>query len=128
FAVPPAGHADGAAPPSPSRIAQLDADHFADMDSYMGKLAQRQLDLAICLDCTASMGGELAAAQGGVDDMMLFVRDMVDSLHVAIVAYRDRGDEFETKTEDFTDDAANARRQLWQLSADGGGDTPEAVY
>jgi Mg-chelatase subunit ChlD len=74
------------------------------------------------------MGGELASAQGGIDDLMLFVRDMVASFRVAIVAYRDRREEFETKSEGFTADAAEARKQLWQLSAEGGGDTPEAVY
>lgn len=114
--------------PGTSRIAQLDVEQFAALDTYMTRLSEREVDLVICLDCTASMGRELAAAQGGLDDLMLFVRDMVASFRIAIVAYRDRGDEFETQSEGFTDDPAEARKQLWQLSADGGGDTPEAVY
>ncbi|MHC4141038.1 MAG: vWA domain-containing protein [Planctomycetota bacterium] len=82
----------------------------------------------ICLDCTASMSGELSEAQGGIDDLMFFAGDVVSSLRVALVAYRDRRDEFETKAWDFTDDIDLARRRLWTLTADGGGDSPEAVY
>lgn len=111
-----------------SLLAQLDAEQFVGLEAYITKLSERQLDLAICLDCTASMSGEIAAAQGGIDDMMLFIGDIVSSLRVALVAYRDEHDDFETKPFDFTSDIATVRRQLWQLSADGGGDTPEAVY
>lgn len=128
FDVQPAYAMSGEPSAQSSRIAQLEAEQFAAIDTYMSSLADREVDLAICLDCTASMGRELAAAQGGVDDLMFFVHDMVASFRVAIVAYRDRGDEFEVKSDGFTDVAAEARKQLWQLSADGGGDTPEGVY
>jgi Mg-chelatase subunit ChlD len=74
------------------------------------------------------MSGELAEAQGGIDDLMLFAGDVVNSMRVALVAYRDRRDRFETKAWDFTDDIDLARRRLWSLTADGGGDSPEAVY
>jgi Mg-chelatase subunit ChlD len=117
---------DPAAPPSP--IAVLEAERFAAMEDYMQRLSTRRVDLAICLDCTASMSGELAAAQAGVDDLMGFVGDVVAELRVAIVAYRDRRDrDFETKAWDFMTSADDARRRLWMLSADGGGDSPEAV-
>lgn len=112
----------------PSLFAALPSDRCAALQDYVNELGRRDIDLAICLDCTASMSGEIAAAQGGIDDMMLFARDMVASLRVALVAYRDRRDEFETKAGDFTTSIEEARRRLWQLEADGGGDTPEAVY
>jgi len=118
----------GDAPLEPSLLARLDADQFAGLESYMAALGERELDLAICLDCTASMSGEIAAAQGGIDDMMLFVGDVVASLRVGLVGYRDHGDEFETKAWDFNADIKAVRRQLWQLSAQGGGDEPEYVY
>ena len=44
--------------------------------------------------------------------MMLFVSDVVDDLRLAIVAYRDRKDEFETKAWEFTDSLEQARSQL----------------
>ena len=74
------------------------------------------------------MWAELADAQGGIDDLMLFAGDVVDTLRVALVGYRDQRDEFETKVWDFTPDIALARRRLWSLTAGGGGDRPEAVY
>ncbi len=124
FAVPDSADA----PLPPGFLARLDPDRFAAMESYIDALSDRYVDLAICLDCTASMWGEIAEAQGGIDDMMLFVGDVVGSLRVGIVGYRDRRDEFETKAWDFTSDIDEARRRLWSLRADGGGDTPEAVY
>ncbi|MHC4948223.1 MAG: vWA domain-containing protein, partial [Planctomycetota bacterium] len=114
--------------PPPSALARLDAEAFSDLEQYIEKLATRRLDLAICLDCTASMWGELAAAQGGIDDLMLFLRDVVGRVRIGLVAYRDRRDDFETKGWSFTDDVAEARGRLWQLTAEGGGDSPEAVF
>jgi Mg-chelatase subunit ChlD len=115
-------------PVAPGILAGLEPERFAALESYIDDLSQRSVDLVICLDCTASMSGELAEAQGGIDDLMLFAGDVVSSLRVALVAYRDRRDEFETKAWDFTDDIDLARRRLWSLTADGGGDSPEAVY
>lgn len=111
-----------------SLLAQLESDRFSALEDYMSKLRQRKLDLAICLDCTASMWGELAEAQGGIDDMLIFIGDMLGSVRIGIVGFRDRRDDFETKAWNFTSDIAQARQQLWQLSAEGGGDTPESVY
>lgn len=113
---------------TPGRLASLDPQQFADLEGYIAELGKRSVDLAICLDCTASMGAELADAQGGIDDLMLFAGDVVGTLRVAMVAYRDRRDEFETKGWDFTSDVDLARSHLWSLGAAGGGDTPEAVY
>ena len=94
----------------------------------MRQLRERSLDLAVVLDCTASMGNQLAQAQGGVEDLMQFVSAVVESFRVAIVAYRDRKDEFEVKARDFTAEVDQARAGLWQLTADGGGDAPESVH
>lgn len=123
FAIP-----EGDQPLALPLIAQLPADRLSALEQYIEQLGSRKLDLAICLDCTSSMSGELAAAQGGIDDMMIFIGDVVGELRVAIVAYRDARDEFETKGWPFTSNIEKARRQLWQLSAEGGGDSPEAVF
>jgi len=111
----------------PSTLSQLGEERFVALEDYLESLGDRKLDLAICLDCTASMWGELTVAQGGIDDMMMFLRDMMGSFRVGLVAYRDRRDEFETRAGDFTSDIDTARRWLWQLEAAGGGDKPEAV-
>jgi Mg-chelatase subunit ChlD len=59
---------------------------------------------------------------------MLFVGDVVGSLRMGLVAYRDRQDKFETRYWDFTTSIDEARRRLWELSAEGGGDTCESVH
>jgi Mg-chelatase subunit ChlD len=129
FALQPAySIPEGDAPVPPSLLARLEPEPFAALERYIEQLSRRRVDLVICLDCTASMWGELAAAQGGLDDMMVFVGDVVASLRVALVAYRDRRDDFETKGWDFTINTEEARRHLWQLTAEGGGDGPEAVF
>ena len=123
YSIPEAG-----VPIEPSLLARLDSQRFSALERYIEQLATREVDLAICLDCTASMWGELSQAQGGFDDMMLFVGDVVGSLRVGLVAYRDRRDKFETRGWDFTTDIDEARRHLWSLTAEGGGDGPEAVF
>jgi len=122
WAVPPG---DEAMPVSD--MAALPPDRFARLEDYMSSLHDRRIDLAICLDTTASMSGELAEAQAGVDDLMVFAADVVKEFRVAIVAYRDQRSRYETRWWDFTDRIDEARSHLWLLSADGGGDTPEAV-
>jgi hypothetical protein len=117
-----------AAPTSVNGIAALSSEQFIGLRNYMTALDTRDLELVICLDCTASMGGELSQAQGDLDAMLLFLGDIVKSLRVGLVAYRDHNADFETKTQDLTTDFGAVRRALWTLSADEGGDTPEAVY
>ncbi len=118
--------ADGIA--EPAALALLEPQMFSDLEQYIEQLGERNVDLAIVLDCTASMYGELAQAQGEIDQMMQFIGDVVASLRVGIVAYRDRRDRFDTKGWDFTADIDEARRRLWTLTAEGGGDGPEMVY
>lgn len=119
---------DGAAPLPPGRIAALTGRQFAALSTYLGDLASRDIDLALCIDTTASMGGELAEAQGGIDDLMIFANDVARSLRFGVVAYRDQKDEYETLAWDLTGDIAEARSHLWGLDAAGGGDRPESVY
>ena len=73
------------------------------------------------------MSGEIADAQGGIDDLMRFVGDVSGGIRVGIVGYRDRREKFETVGWDFTTSIDDARRNLWRLSAEGGGDKPELV-
>ena len=130
FALVP-GHsvpATDEVPMAPGVLATLTPEKFAGLEGYIADLSVRSVDLAIVLDCTSSMWGELAEAQGGIDDLMVFVGDVVASLRVALVTYRDRRDDFETRAWDFSHDIDASRRHLWSLTAAGGGDKPEAVY
>ena len=111
-----------------SLLAEIDSERFADLERYISELGTRKVDLALCIDTTASMWNAIADAQGSMDDLMLFAGDVVSELRVGLVAYRDRRDEFEAKFWDFTTSVPTARDRLWTLTADGGGDSPESVH
>lgn len=110
-----------------SLLAEIDAERFAALERYIGELGTRRVDLALCMDCTASMWAELADAQGSMDDLMLFAGDVAKGLRVGLVAYRDRREDFEVKFWDFTASVPEARTRLWSLTAEGGGDYRESV-
>ena len=111
-----------------NRIAELDPARFVAFERYLASVAERPMDLAILIDCTASMSRELSEAQGGVDELFEFLGSVTKGVRVGIVGYRDRTDKWETRAWDFTGSLDEARKRLWSLSADGGGDEPESVY
>lgn len=88
-----------------------------------------ELDVLFLLDTTGSMGDELSRIQATIDD----IAERIDAftprpqLRFGLVAYRDHGDDYITRSYDFTADIATFRALLDSLSADGGGDTPEAL-
>jgi hypothetical protein len=111
-----------------SKIALLPLDEFQALAKHLDSLAALPLDLAVVIDCTASMSGELAQAQGGVDDLMRFTADVCDGVRVGVVGYRDRrAKDFEQIGWDLTESIKTAREHLWRLTALGGGDRPELV-
>ena len=110
-----------------STMARMPLDDFVSLADHLERLALQPLDLAIVIDCTASMSGEIAEAQGGVDDLMRFVGDVSGGVRVGVAGYRDRREKFEKVGWDFTPSIDTARSNLWKLSAEGGGDRPELV-
>lgn len=90
---------------------------------------QPRLDILFLLDATGSMADEIAQIQ----QTIISIADRIDQfsprpeLRFGLVAYRDHGDEFVTSTYDFTPDVEAFQQLLMSVSADGGGDTPEAL-
>jgi Mg-chelatase subunit ChlD len=81
------------------------------------------------MDATGSMEDE-------IDKLKTTMREIagtIDALperpdvRYALVAYRDRGDQFVVRTNDFTSDVGAFQRTLAALQAGGGGDEPESV-
>jgi len=89
----------------------------------------RRLDLALVIDTTGSMADELEYLKTDLDAIVgdLNQRHQNVDIRVALVAYRDHGDEYVTRTFDFTTDVGDLRMDLSRQRADGGGDYPEAV-
>ncbi|HRP62291.1 MAG TPA: VWA domain-containing protein [Phycisphaerales bacterium] len=112
----------------PSIIAQLDTEIFARFEGYLTAASPTHIDIAFCLDCTGSMRPAFREAQASIDDTLIFLRHMSTSLRFSLMAYRDRGQEFETRGWDFTEDLAELRANLWMLTAEKGGGSSESVY
>jgi len=91
-------------------------------------VATKSIELAFILDTTGSMAEEIDAIKSTVSA----VADKLGpqqglALRVGLVAYKDYGDVYVTKTFPFATDIATFRSSIAGLSASGGGDIPEAV-
>ncbi|MGY4826942.1 vWA domain-containing protein [Sphaerotilaceae bacterium SBD11-9] len=88
-----------------------------------------RLDLVFLIDATGSMGDEIAKLKASMRAMAQQISQLPGQPDICygLVAYRDRGDAFITRTHDFTDDLGAFQQQLAKVQAHGGGDTPEAL-
>ncbi|MBL0091588.1 MAG: VWA domain-containing protein [Piscinibacter sp.] len=93
-------------------------------------MAQRpRLDLVFLVDATGSMGDEIAKLKSSMRAMSQQISQLPGQPDICygLVAYRDRGDAFLTRTHDFTDELGAFQNVLARVQAGGGGDTPEAL-
>ncbi len=88
-----------------------------------------RLDLVFMVDATGSMGDEIAKLKASMRAMAQQISQLPGQPDICygLVAYRDRGDAFITRTQDFTDDLGAFQQQLARVQAQGGGDIPEAL-
>lgn len=88
-----------------------------------------ELDIMFVVDTTGSMGDELEYLKQEIADVIDSVsrENPYIAINLALLFYRDIGDEYVTKYFDFTTDVAAQQRNLSQQRSDGGGDFPEAV-
>jgi hypothetical protein len=94
-----------------------------------GRALPRQLDLALIIDTTGSMGDELEYLKVEIDEIAARIKRLFPDVdqRFALVLYRDNGDEYVTRTFDFTGSISEFRTQLSRQRAAGGGDYPEAM-
>jgi len=92
-------------------------------------VARPRLDLVFLVDATGSMGDEIAKLKSSMLAMSQQIGKLPGQPDVCygLVAYRDKGDAFLTRTADFTDNLGAFQSALGRLQAGGGGDTPEAL-
>jgi len=88
-----------------------------------------RLDLVFLVDATGSMDDEIAKLKASMHAMSRQIARLPGQPDICygLVAYRDRGDAFLTRSHDFTDDLPAFQRMLARLHAGGGGDKPEAL-
>jgi hypothetical protein len=92
-------------------------------------IAKPTVEVAFVLDTTGSMGGLI---EGAKRKIWSIASSIIDSnpdadIRMGLVAYRDIGDEYVTKTFDLTTDTQDLYASLLELKARGGGDWPESV-
>lgn len=111
-----------------SPIAQMDAKAFLEAVDYIDTLHKQDLQIAVLIDGTGSMGSVIAQAQGQTNRLMLTLNDLAQSMEMGVVVYRDTGDRPMLEAVQMTDKVSKVRSFLFEVKAQGGGDFPEAVY
>lgn len=122
--------------PPPSRPGTATTFEAPEGDEWVFTLpeSQRQnptgLDLAFVVDTTGSMSDELSYLNAEIDSIAGMVHEAAPSVGIryALVVYRDAGDEYVTRSFDFTDALDDFKQVVGQQGADGGGDFEEAVH
>jgi len=88
-----------------------------------------RVDVVFVLDTTGSMSGLIQTAKDkiwSIASTMSSAQPTPD-IRIGLVAYRDRGDAYETRVIDLSDDLDSVYAALMDFQADGGGDGPESV-
>jgi len=88
-----------------------------------------RLDVAFCIDTTASMQGEIDTVKAKVKSMVTKIAqsNRHPIVRVGLVAYRDNDDNYVTKVFQFSENIDSVVHAISDITADGGGDRPEAV-
>lgn len=87
------------------------------------------VDIAFVVDATGSMGDEISFLQAEMNEIMFQSKQISNRLNFrfANVYYRDQGDEYVTKSMDFTRVLTESAAFINAQHAGGGGDFPEAM-
>jgi Mg-chelatase subunit ChlD len=89
----------------------------------------RKFDLMLAIDTTGSMGDEIQYLKSELRSILDDLKASHPGLDIrlGLVAYRDEGDVYVTRTFPFTSDLSQMQSNLAAQYADGGGDYPEAM-
>ena len=93
------------------------------------KQPEATADIAFIVDATGSMGDEIDFLKSDLDYIIDHATSASNTtLRTAAVFYRDEGDDYLTRYDDFSNDASKTQAYVTKQSANGGGDYPEAVH
>jgi hypothetical protein len=96
-------------------------------DGFLQNLRRNGLDIVITFDSTGSMGGEIREVKEQIKRIGGTLLKMVPKARISICTYRDNGDDFVVQGLPLTSEITEIDSYLAGISADGGGDEPEAV-
>ena len=88
------------------------------------------IEVMFVIDTTGSMGDEINYLKVEIDDVISEIQEKNPNtvIKLALLFYRDKGDEYVTRYFDFTQDIQKQKNNLSNQNANGGGDFEEAVY
>ncbi len=88
-----------------------------------------KIEVVFVLDTTGSMGGMIEAAKEKIWSIAssMASAQTAPEISMGLVAYRDRGDAYVTRTVNLSADLDSVYAALMDFRADGGGDGPESV-
>lgn len=91
--------------------------------------ANERIEVAFVIDTTGSMANLIEGAKRKIWSIANTIVDINPNadIRMALVAYRDHGDQYVVKTFDMSSDIQGLYGNLLRFQAAGGGDTPEAV-
>jgi Mg-chelatase subunit ChlD len=92
-------------------------------------IEQPKIEVVFILDTTGSMSGLINAAKEKIWSIAgtMAQANTAPQIKMGLVAYRDRGDAYITKSIDLSDDLDSMYSKLMDFRANGGGDGPESV-
>ncbi len=113
-----------------TRTMTLDSDEWRIESPKASSSRPQQLDLALVIDATGSMGDELNYLKIEIDHIAATVKRMFPNVdqRYSLILYRDAGDDYVTRVFDFTSSLSTFRGALAKQNASGGGDYPEAMH
>lgn len=108
-------------------LAHLEKDII--IETPLKKTTSQNAEIVFCLDATGSMSGLIGTAKEKIWDIAseMAQSNDIDTLKIGMVFYRDKGDHFITKQVPLNTDLDETYTDLLDISAQGGGDTPESV-
>ncbi len=111
-----------------ARTAAGKGDLVRQLDAVVAGESGESLDLALCLDTTASMADDIDDAKRGLLAVMQKYGARFKTLRIGIVFYKDYFEEYLTRVFPFSTDSIAVGKIVSGVSVTGGHDTPEAVY
>lgn len=113
------------------RVTTLSSEQI-DWNTYtvVAPSVQNAADIAFMVDATGSMCDEIEFLKEDLVDIINKVSTSQSStaIRTGALFYRDEGDEYLTRTSDFTSELNNTVQFIKKQEGNGGGDYPEAVH
>ena len=110
---------------------EVKINQYQKMTADAQPMISNKTDIAFIVDATGSMDDEIRFLKDDLVDILGKATEKANGISVlrtAAVFYRDEGDQYVTRYDDFKTNVASTVEFIKEQNADGGGDYPEAVH